>query len=166
MKLQAYVTLEILCNHWIESKIRRNVYENFKIWKQHVSIFSTFYCKPFCMEAVRHKCYFNVFLRLSTDTITPERKGFFFKIAWQIFWKSAKSMSNCQLPILWRNHQNENLYFRNFLWKYERRIRHKKLHDKDQKIYTNSFCFYVLNELMPEFFHNSYEILMKIMQNK
>ena len=45
-------------------------------------------------------------------------------------------------------------------------IRHKKLHDKDQKIYTNSFCFYVLNELMPEFFHNSYEILMKIMQNK
>ena len=33
VKLQAYVTLEILCNPWNKSKIRRNVYENVKIWK-------------------------------------------------------------------------------------------------------------------------------------
>ena len=33
VKLQAYVTLEILCSPWIQSKIRPNVYENIKIWK-------------------------------------------------------------------------------------------------------------------------------------
>ena len=32
-ELQDYVTQQILCNPWIESKILRNVYENVKVWK-------------------------------------------------------------------------------------------------------------------------------------
>ena len=31
--LQAYVTLQILCIPWIQSKIQRNVYEKVNIWK-------------------------------------------------------------------------------------------------------------------------------------
>ena len=47
------------------------------------------------------------FLRLFTETITPQR-NVFFKITWKMLSKLAKSMRNCQHPILWRNHQNWN----------------------------------------------------------
>ena len=40
-----------------------------------------------------------------------------------------------------RNHQNWNLSFRNFLLKYEPRIKDKKLHDKEQKYTQISFYF-------------------------
>ena len=60
LKLQAYVILQILCNLWIQSETQWNVCQNFKIWKQRVSIFFTFYYKPSCLEINKHKCYFNV----------------------------------------------------------------------------------------------------------
>ena len=47
------------------------------------------------------------FLRLFTETITPQR-NVFFKITRKMLSKLAKSMRNCQHPILWRNHQNWN----------------------------------------------------------
>ena len=34
--------------------------------------------------------------------------------------------------------------------KYEPRIKDKELHDKEQKIYTNFFYFYILKELSPK----------------
>ena len=46
-------------------------------YENSVSIFCTFYCKPYCMEAERHNCYFMPFLRLVTETITPKRIFFF-----------------------------------------------------------------------------------------
>ena len=57
--------------------------------------------------------------------------------------KLTKSVRNCQHPILWRNHQNWNLSFRNFLLKYEPRIKDNELHGKEQKIYTNFFYFHI-----------------------
>ena len=35
------------------------------------------------------------FLRLFTETVTPERKSFFLKIKWQMLSKLTKSMRNC-----------------------------------------------------------------------
>ena len=61
VKLQAYVTLQILCNPWIQSKIRRKAFENVKIWKQLVFIFFSNHCKPSWMAAERYRCYFNIF---------------------------------------------------------------------------------------------------------
>ena len=104
------------------------------------------------------------FLRLFTETSTPERKSFFqnfrhllpdnyfpkdffFQNLCQILSKLTKSVRNCLHPILWRNHQNWNLSFRNFLLKYETRINDKDLHDQEQKICTNLFYFYFLKEL-------------------
>ena len=83
VKVQAYVTLQILCNRWIHCKIRRKIYENVKTWKWCVSIFCTLYFKPSCMEVERRKCYFNVFspsihsssIHILT-TIIPERNLF------------------------------------------------------------------------------------------
>ena len=134
VKLQAYVTLTILCNPSIQSKIRRNVYENIKIWKQRVSIFCTFYCKPSRMDAEIHNCYFNVFSPSIQWDNYSRKKSFFFKITWQMLSKLTESVRNCQHLILWSNHQNWNLSFRNFLLKYEPHINDKKLHDKEQKI--------------------------------
>ena len=87
------------------------------------------------------------FLRPFTETITFKRKVFFKN--YTMLSKLTKSVRKCQHPILWRNHQNWNLSFRNFLLKYEPRIKDKELHDKEQKIYTNLFYFYVLNKLSP-----------------
>ena len=42
---------------------------------------------------------------------------------------------------LWGNHQNWNLSFRNFLLKYEPRIKDKEPHDTEEKIYTFFFTF-------------------------
>ena len=53
--------------------------------------------------------------------------------------KLTKSVTSCQHPILWCNHQNWNLSFCNFLSKYELCIKDKELHDMEQKIYTNFF---------------------------
>ena len=39
------------------------------------------------------------FLRLFTETITPEKYSF-FKITWQMLSKLTKSVRNCQHPIL------------------------------------------------------------------
>ena len=86
VKLQAYVTLQIYCNPWIQNKIRRNVYENVKIWKYRISIFCTFYCKPSCMEAERHKCYFNFFSPSIHWDNYSRKKSFFSKLhgkCWQ-----------------------------------------------------------------------------------
>ena len=117
-----------------ESKVKFNeLYMKMSKYENSVSIFCTFYCKPYCMEAERHKCYFMSFLRLVTETITPKRI-FFFKITRQMLSKLTKSMRNCQHPILWGNDQNWNLSFRNFLLKYETPI-------KDNKKYTQFFLF-------------------------
>ena len=62
-------------------------------------------------------------------------------------------MRNRQHPNLRRNHENFSLSFRNFLLKYEPHINDKELHDKEQKIYTNFFHFYVLKELFSEIFN-------------
>ena len=85
------------------------------------------------------------FLRLFTPRLftfsrqlLPKEK-FFFKITWQILSKLTKSVRNYQHPIVWRNHQNWNLSFRNILLKYEPLIKEKELHDKEQKIYPNFF---------------------------
>ena len=98
LKLQAYVILQILCNLWIQSETQWNICQNFKIWKQRVSIFFTFYYKPSCLEINKHKCYL---LR----QLLP-KKSFVFKITWKMLPKSTKSVRNCQHPILWRDHQN------------------------------------------------------------
>ena len=50
-------------------------------------------------------------------------------------------------------HQNWNLFFGNFLLKYEPCIKDKKLHDEEEKIYSNFFYFYILKELSPKNFH-------------
>ena len=92
------------------------------------------------------------FPRLFTETITPKRKKFFFKISWYMSSKLTKSVRNCQHPTLWRNHQNWSLSSRIFLIKYEPYINDKQLHVKEQKIYTNFFYFYVLKELSPKIF--------------
>ena len=86
------------------------------------------------------------FLRLFTETIILERKGFFSRNIVKI-------------------DENFSLSFRNFLLKYEPHINDKELHDKEQKIYTIFFHFYVLKELFSEIF-NEKKILKKIMQNK
>ena len=96
VRLQTYVTLQILRNLWIQSKIRRNVDEKVKIWKQRVSIFFISYCKPSCMGTKRHN-YFNFFSPSIHWANTPERR-FFFKITWQILSKLTKSVGNGQLP--------------------------------------------------------------------
>ena len=87
------------------------------------------------------------FLRIFTETIAAVREHFFFKITWQTLSKLTKSGRNWQHPILWRK-----LPFRNFLLKYEPLIKDKELHDKEHKIYTNFFYFYVLKELSPKTF--------------
>ena len=66
--------------------------------------------------------------------------------------KLAKSVRNCKHPILWQNHQNWNLRFRNYLLKYEARIKEKEVHAKKQKTYTNLFYFFVLKKLSPKIF--------------
>ena len=79
MKLQAYVTLQILCNPSIQNKIRQEVYEMSK-YENCVLLYSlhSFYCKASCIQAKRHKYYFNVFSPSTTETITPE-KDFVFQ---------------------------------------------------------------------------------------
>ena len=70
---------------------------------------------------------------------------------------------------LWRNHQKRNFSFRNFLLRwYEQSIKNKELQDEEQKIYTNFFYFYILEELSRNIFHKFFkkEILKKITQNK
>ena len=62
-----------------------------------------------------------------------------------------KSVGNCQYLILWRNHQDLNLYFDNFVLKYEPHIKDKELH-KAQNIYTHLFYFYVSKELSAKIF--------------
>ena len=109
------------------------------------------------MAAERHKCYTIVFspsihwdnyrggsraaatskmkcFVIIVNGFTSERKRFFFKITWQMLSKLTKSMRNCQHPILWRHHQNKNLSFRNFLLKYELRIK-----DKENNFHLNFF---------------------------
>ena len=112
--------------------------------------FITFYCKPSWKETERRPKDTNVtlisFLRLFTETITPERKGFF-----------QNDMTNIVKideirEELRRNHQNQNFSFRNFLLRYETCIKDKELHDKEQKIYINLFHFYVLKELSRKVF--------------
>ena len=119
MKLQAYVTLKILCNPWIQSKIRRKAFENVKIWKQLVSIFFSNHCKPSWMAAERHKCYFNIFSVCLLRQLLPKEKAF-FKITWQILSKLTKSVRNCDV-ITWIG------VFRNFLLRYEPCIKNKEL---------------------------------------
>ena len=77
------------------------------------------------------------FLRLFTQTITHEKKGFFqnYKVD-----EIRDEMSTSNFVTY---QQNWNLSFRNFLSKYES----QELHDKEQKIFTNFFYFYVLKEL-------------------
>ena len=84
------------------------------------------------------------FLRLFSETILP--KEFYFSK----FMSNIAEIDEIQHPILWRNHQNWNLSFRNFLLKCETRINDKDLHDKEQKIYTNLFYFYLLKERSPK----------------
>ena len=55
--------------------------------------------------------------------------------------KLTKPVTNCQYPILWRNYQTWNLHFRNFLLKYDSRIKDKELHDKKKK-YTQIFFIF------------------------
>ena len=59
---------------------------------------------------------------------------------------------------LWRNHQNRNFSFRNFLLRwYEQSIKNKELQDEEQKIYTNFFYFYILEELSHNIFHKFFK---------
>ena len=123
-----------------------------KISKYRVSIFFTCYCKLYCTEVKRHKCHFNAFSPSIHWDSYPWKKRVFFKITWQILSNLTKSVWNCQRPILWRNDQNWSFSSRNFFFKYEPCIKDKKLHEKEQKIYTNFFYFYVLKELAPKIF--------------
>ena len=149
MKLQAYVTLQILCNPWIQSKTRQKFYEMSK-YENRVLLYSLYSTVNLPAWNPREtNITLMSFLRLFTETITPE-KNFFFKITWQMLSKLTKSVRNCQHPILWRNYQNWNLSLCNFLLKYEPRIKDKEPHHKEQKIYTNFFYF----TLHLKFFHN------------
>ena len=151
MKLQAYMTPQIFCNPWIQKELVETYMKMSKHKKQRASVFCTFYCKHSCMETERHKCYFNVFSSpIHWDHYY--RKKFFFKVTWQMLSKLTKSVRNCQHPILWRNYQNRNLSFCNFLLKYEPRVKDTEPCDKEQKIYTNFFYFYVLKEVLPKLF--------------
>ena len=123
-----------------------------KMSKYRVSIFCTFCCKPSCMEAKRNKYYFDAFSPSIRWDNYSRKKRAFFKIISKVLPKLTKSVRNYQHPILWRNHQNWNLFFRNFLLKYKPCINDKELHEKEQKAYTNFFYFYVLNFHLT-FFH-------------
>ena len=71
VKLEAYVTLQILCNSWIQSKILRKVYEN--------SVFPYSAHSAVNLPAERSKdtnVTFMSFLRLFTETINTEWKVF------------------------------------------------------------------------------------------
>ena len=65
-----------------------------------------------------------------------------------------------------------SLVWRNFLLKYEHRIKDKKLHDKEQKIYTDFFYYYYFLRFKRTFTYNfsinfwQKEILKKIMQKQ
>ena len=91
------------------------------------------------------KCLFSVY---SLRQLHPKESAF----SWQMLTKLTKFVRNCQHAILWHNHQNWNLSFRNFLIKYEPRIKDQELHDKEQKVYTNFLYFYILKELSPKLF--------------
>ena len=151
VKLQAYVTLRILFNRWIQSNIQWNVYENVKVCPYSVhSNVNLFAWKPKDTNVTLMS-----FLRLFTEAINPDRKVLSQNYIANVDNCSqmlTKSMRSCQHPTLWRNHQNWNLSFHNFLLKYEHRIEDKELHDKEQKKYTNLFYFYVLKELSPKVF--------------
>ena len=137
VKLQAYVTPQILCNPWIQSKIQRIRFV--KMSKYENSVFPYSVHSTVNLSAWRPRdtnVILMSFFRLFTETINPERNFFFFKMTWQMLLKLTKSVRNCQHPILRRNHQNWNWSFRNFLVKYEPRIKDKELHDEKQKIYT------------------------------
>ena len=87
------------------------------------------------------------FLCLFTETITPERKSFFFQ---NYMTNIVKIDEICEE--LWRHHQNGNFTFLNFFLRYEACIKDKKLDDKEQNIDTNFFYFYVLKELSRKIF--------------
>ena len=70
----------------------------------------------------------------------------------KFFSKLTKSVRYCQHPILWRNHQNWNLSFGNFLLIYEPSIKDTELHDMEQTVYRTFFYFYVLKQLSPKNF--------------
>ena len=125
VKLQAYVTLQILCNLWIQSKIWRNLYENVKIWKKCVSIFSTFYCKPFCLEAKHTKVTLTLSWRRPLS-YRNQSDRFLYDNDLRHERVNAFSPSNQLRQLLPKeNHRNWNSSFRNFLLKHETRIKDK-----------------------------------------
>ena len=50
-KLQAHVTLQILCNYWTPSKIHRNIYENVKTW----NFFQNFMKNPVKIDKIHEE---------------------------------------------------------------------------------------------------------------
>ena len=154
VKLQAYVTPQILCNPWIQSKIERIRFVEMSKYENSVFPYSVH--STVNLSAWRPRdtnVILMSFFRLFTETINPERNFFFFKMTWQMLLKLTKSVRNCQHPILRRNHQNWNLFFRNFLVKYEPRIKDKELHDEKQKIYTIFlFLFLPFKKLLAKIF--------------
>ena len=106
--------------------------------------------KTFVNRGWRYKCYFNVFSpSIDWDNYSRKKRFFFFKTTWQMSKLTKSVRRNCQHPILWCNHQNWNLSFRNFLLKYEPCIKDEELHDKQKKNKHN----YVLKELALKFLH-------------
>ena len=96
-------------NSWMPSKI---------IWKYQIMKISCFHITYILQPtflAERYKCHFNVLSPPIHGDSYSWKTRHFFKIAWQILSKLAKSVKNFQHPILWRNHQNWNFSFRNFL---------------------------------------------------
>ena len=145
------MTLEIFCNPGIKSK-----YEN--------SVFPFYVHSTVNLPALRPKVT-NVTL-MSFSRLFP---------VYSLLSKLTKSVRSYQhLFFVTRNHENWNLSFRNFLLKYEPRIKDKELHDKEQKIYTTFFYFYVLKELSLKNFSYIFskrkflrkKIMQKIMQKR
>ena len=74
------------------------------------------------MEAERHKCYFNIFSPSVYWDNYSRKKTFFFQNHMTNIVKIDKIRDE-----LWRNHQNWNFSFRNFLLRYGACIKNKKL---------------------------------------
>ena len=164
---KTYVTFQILCIPWIWSKVREKVYEMSK-YENHVLLYSL-HCTV-NLPAWKPKdtnITLMSFLRLFTETITPEKDFFFFIKFYdkccQNWWNLSGTVNSPFCDAITKI-GTCNLSFCNILLKYEPRIKDKEPHHDEQKIYTNFFYF----TLHLKFFHKflSKEIRKKIIQNK
>ena len=144
MKLQAYVSLQILFNPWILSKIRQTC---MKMSKYENSLFPYSFLSTVNLPEWRHKCYFTIF--------SPS-------IYWDNYCRKKRLFSKLhdKYCLNWRNLggivTKSEFFFSWLLVKINLfnlvLIKTKDFHDKEQKIYTNFFYFYILKEFSRKMF--------------